>query len=42
MFEAAIKNAEIDEPDCELADADVFAILQREVKQPGEWSPRSR
>ena len=36
MLEAAIKNAEIDKRGAELADADVLAILQRQVKQRRE------
>lgn len=33
MLEAAIKNAEIEKRGKELADSDVLAILQRQVKQ---------
>ena len=36
MLEAAIKNAEIEKRGQELADADVLAILQRQVKQRRE------
>ena len=36
MLEAAIKNAEIEKRGTELADADVLAILQRQVKQRRE------
>ena len=36
MLEAAIKNAEIEKRGAELADADVLAILQRQVKQRRE------
>ena len=36
MVEAAIKNAEIDKRGSELAEADVLAILQRQVKQRRE------
>ena len=36
MLEAAIKNAEIEKRGVELADADVLAILQRQVKQRRE------
>ena len=36
MLEAAIKNAEIDKRGQELAEADVLAILQRQVKQRRE------
>ena len=36
MLEAAIKNVEIDKRGSELADADVLAILQRQVKQRRE------
>ena len=36
MLEAAIKNAEIDKRGAALADADVLAILQRQVKQRRE------
>ena len=36
MLEAAIKNAEIDKRGQELADSDVLAILQRQVKQRRE------
>ena len=36
MLEAAIKNAEIEKRGAELADADILAILQRQVKQRRE------
>ena len=36
MLEAAIKNAEIERRGAELADADILAILQRQVKQRRE------
>ena len=36
MLEAAVKNAEIDKRGSELADADIQAILQRQVKQRRE------
>ncbi|MXX81514.1 MAG: GatB/YqeY domain-containing protein [Chloroflexi bacterium] len=36
MLEAAIKNAEIDKRGQELAEADILAILQRQVKQRRE------
>lgn len=36
MVEAAIKNAEIDKRGSELAEADILAILQRQVKQRRE------
>ncbi len=36
MLEAAIKNAEIEKRGAELAEADVLAILQRQVKQRRE------
>ncbi len=36
MLEAAIKNAEIDKRGAELAEADILAILQRQVKQRRE------
>lgn len=36
MVEAAIKNAEIDKRGQELAESDVLAILQRQVKQRRE------
>ena len=36
MLEAAIKNAEIDRRGAELAEADILAILQRQVKQRRE------
>lgn len=36
MLEAAIKNAEIEKRGAELADSDVLAILQRQVKQRRE------
>jgi hypothetical protein len=36
MLEAAIKNAEIEKRGSELADSDVLAILQRQVKQRRE------
>ena len=36
MLEAAIKNAEIDKRGAELPEADVLAILQRQVKQRRE------
>ncbi len=36
MLEAAIKNAEIEKRGTELADADILAILQRQVKQRRE------
>ena len=36
LLEAAIKNAEIDKRGQELAEADVLAILQRQVKQRRE------
>lgn len=36
MLEAAIKNVEIDKRGAELADSDVLAILQRQVKQRRE------
>ena len=36
MVEAAIKNAEIDKRGKELAESDVLAILQRQVKQRRE------
>ncbi len=36
MLEAAIKNAEIEKRGAELAEADILAILQRQVKQRNE------
>lgn len=36
MVEAAIKNAEIDKRGAELAESDILAILQRQVKQRRE------
>ena len=36
MLEAAIKNAEIEKRGAELADADILAILQRQVRQRRE------
>lgn len=36
MLEAAIKNAEIDKRGAELAETDILAILQRQVKQRRE------
>ena len=36
MLEAAIKNAEIEKRGAELAEADILAILQRQVKQRHE------
>ena len=36
MLEAAIKNAEIDKRGAELGEADILAILQRQVKQRKE------
>ena len=36
MLEAAIKNAEIDKRGAELPEADILAILQRQVKQRRE------
>ena len=36
LLEAALKNAEIDKRGAELAEADVLAILQRQVKQRRE------
>ena len=36
MLEAAIKNAEIDKRGAELAESDILAILQRQVKQRRE------
>ncbi len=36
MLEAAIKNAEIDKRGRELAESDILAILQRQVKQRRE------
>ncbi len=36
MLEAAIKNAEIDKRRAELPEADILAILQRQVKQRRE------
>ena len=42
MLKAAIKNVEFDNRGSDLADADVFAILQRQVKHRREWFRRSR
>ena len=36
MLEAAIKNAEIDKRGADLAESDILAILQRQVKQRRE------